>query len=83
MQVSLHFSCESVPLLDGAQECARHGVASSLQPQNATVAEHTQRSSPAAEALWPLLIDPQTGEGMLLLHDHAGLSCRDSQPVLC
>ena len=47
--------------MDGALECAELGVASSLQPQNAAVAAQTQQSGAAAQALWPLLIDPQTG----------------------
>ncbi|MBA2492739.1 MAG: bifunctional NADH dehydrogenase FAD-containing subunit/selenide, water dikinase SelD, partial [Gammaproteobacteria bacterium] len=55
-----------LPLLDGALDCVAAGIVSSLQPQNARLAE----TITAAEAVrthpaWPLLFDPQTSGGLL------------------
>jgi len=59
-------SMGKVPLLRGASECAAQGVASSLAPQNARVADWMEdRGEAEAHPHWPLLIDPQTGAELL------------------
>ena len=68
MQVAVEICPGQVPILDGAQECSRQGVASSLYAQNALVQDDTLVNTSTAGELFPLLVDPQTG-------GHAGLSC--------
>ena len=65
-----------VPILDGAEECSRQGVASSLYAQNALVQEHTLVTTSTAGELFPLLVDPQTG-------GHTTLSCDASLVAAC
>jgi hypothetical protein len=59
---------ECVPLMEGALESSKAGVASSLLPQNlgatATVS-NAVAAAVAAGPLWPLLFDPQTAGGLL------------------
>ncbi len=55
-----------VRLLEGAQDCARGGIASSLLPQNLAAAALVSDGDAAAESsIWPLLFDPQTAGGLL------------------
>ncbi len=57
---------EMLPLLEGALECARAGIFSSLQPQNARNQEATAAAEKArGDPAWPLLFDPQTSGGLL------------------
>lgn len=52
-----------VHVLEGAAECAAENVASSLAPQNARVSCWLERPEEAAQhQIWPLLVDPQTGQ---------------------
>ncbi|MDH3634454.1 MAG: selenide, water dikinase SelD [Gammaproteobacteria bacterium] len=57
---------DRIPLLPGAANLARHGIASSLQPQNIRI-RHSIRDSAnlAAHASYPVLYDPQTAGGLL------------------
>ncbi|KAK9794374.1 hypothetical protein WJX73_009966 [Symbiochloris irregularis] len=65
-QVAVRLDGGSVPLLQGARECAEAGVLSSLHPQNARVASAVSNVSAVADhPLWPLLLDPQTAGGLL------------------
>lgn len=53
----------SVPLLEGAQECAAAGYLSSLHPENARVAAAVQGGVGGVDpTTFALLVDPQTGE---------------------
>jgi selenide,water dikinase len=57
---------DDVPLLDGAREVTRLGIASSLTPENlrlrrAVEADHAVAAQPA----FSLLFDPQTAGGLL------------------
>jgi hypothetical protein len=61
-QVRARVNLDSIPVLEGAIECAQQGIFSSIYPDNARAAAHV--SSPEAAAshpVWPLLFDPQTG----------------------
>ncbi|KUJ83595.1 MULTISPECIES: selenide, water dikinase SelD [Microbulbifer] len=57
---------DALPLLPGAQTCAREGWLSSLQPQNARALAQVANPAPWQEGpRWPLLVDPQTCGGLL------------------
>uniref|UniRef100_A0A383W2K1 Selenide, water dikinase n=1 Tax=Tetradesmus obliquus TaxID=3088 RepID=A0A383W2K1_TETOB len=66
-QVKLELSLPDVPALPGAAECISAGLLSSLHPTNAKAAaaviDNYQQLQ--AEALHPLLFDPQTAGGLL------------------
>ena len=56
----------ALPVLDGAGELSKQGIASSLTPQNETQKRSLRNGEAAAkEALYPLLFDPQTAGGLL------------------
>jgi selenide,water dikinase len=60
---------EALPVLDGARELARAGVASTMAPANAT----------AAGVENPLLVDPQTSGGLLAgIPPHRATDCLDA-----
>lgn len=64
-QVHVGLNVQHIQLLDGASECAAQSVASSLAPQNARVSAWISQNSEATQhAMWPLLVDPQTGENI-------------------
>lgn len=66
MQVHVKLSEDAIPLMPGALECSRSGIASSLLPQNLRAAAAVTNAEAAAEkAVWPLLFDPQTAGGLL------------------
>ncbi len=57
---------DEVPLLDGALECVRDGVFSSLQPQNVRLRRAIRnQDAAAASERYPLMFDPQTAGGLL------------------
>jgi selenide,water dikinase len=57
---------DAVPLLDGALECVRDGVFSSLQPQNVRLRRAIRNQDAAsANERYPLVFDPQTAGGLL------------------
>jgi selenide,water dikinase len=66
-QVSATLHTDAVPALPGAEEVLAGGIASSLAPSNAAAALAAVRDATAAvqHARWPLLLDPQTGGGLL------------------
>ena len=79
--VAIEIRMEDVPLFDGALECVRRGIFSSLQPQNLRIARAVRwaqnESSDTENAdddahligsrnpVYPLLFDPQTAGGLL------------------
>ena len=58
---------DAVPFLDGARECVREGITSSLQPQNLRLRRGVRNLSEALTAREesPLLFDPTTAGGLL------------------
>ncbi|MBV9786243.1 MAG: hypothetical protein JO264_20765 [Acidisphaera sp.] len=63
----------ALPLLPGAAELARRGIASTLAPENLRLLERALGGK--ASGPWsPLLVDPQTSGGLLagLPHARAG-----------
>jgi len=57
---------ERLPLMRGAAELARQGIASSLQPQNTRIRHSIEDSADfSGHAHYPLLFDPQTAGGLL------------------
>jgi selenide,water dikinase len=57
---------ERLPLMRGASELARQGIASSLQPQNTRIRHSIEASADfSGHAHYPLLFDPQTAGGLL------------------
>jgi selenide, water dikinase len=55
-----------IPLLDGARETVASGIFSSLQPQNVRLRRGVRNLEEAsANAIFPLLFDPQTAGGLL------------------
>lgn len=64
--VDVRLDLGAIPLLDGAEDCVRAGIVSSLQPQNLrlrrTIANIDQAG---ADPRYPLLFDPQTAGGLL------------------
>jgi len=55
-----------IPLLDGALDCVRDGVFSSLQPQNVRLRRAIRnRDEASANERYPLMFDPQTAGGLL------------------
>ena len=66
LQVSVQLDVDSIPLMDGALQCADSGVASSLLPSNLKAAALVENAQEAARlGQWPLLFDPQTSGGLL------------------
>ncbi|KAF5839250.1 AIR synthase-related protein [Dunaliella salina] len=67
-QVHAELFMQSVPLLNGAQETLGAGVTSSLHAQNARAAASVRNFDQVLQThpqLWPILVDPQTGGGLL------------------
>ena len=57
---------DMIPLLDGALDCVRDGVFSSLQPQNVRLRRAIRnRVAASANERYPLMFDPQTAGGLL------------------
>ena len=67
--VSVELVMENVPILDGAVDCVRNGIFSSLQPQNVRLGRAVRMGHGAEgkrqSPLYPLLYDPQTAGGLL------------------
>uniref|UniRef100_A0A7R9Z0Z2 PurM-like C-terminal domain-containing protein n=1 Tax=Chlamydomonas euryale TaxID=1486919 RepID=A0A7R9Z0Z2_9CHLO len=64
--VHVRVSMAMVPLLDGAADAVAAGVVSSLHPSNALALAHVVNAvALQRDARWPLLVDPQTGGGLL------------------
>jgi selenide,water dikinase len=55
----------AVPVLDGALDCVRAGIFSSLQPQNLSLRRALADASAADDPRAALLFDPQTAGGLL------------------
>ena len=66
-QVRVALSAEAIPLLEGAVECVKAGIGSSLLPQNlrAAAAVLSPADGEVVRAQWPQLCDPQTAGGLL------------------
>jgi len=57
---------QAIPVLDGADECIKQGIFSSLQPQNVRLRRAVANNGFDREsALFSLLFDPQTAGGLL------------------
>jgi len=66
-EVDVELELETIPLLDGALDCVRAGIFSSLQPQNVRLRRAIRGNGNGAlesERL-PLIFDPQTAGGLL------------------
>ncbi|MEL0110966.1 MAG: selenide, water dikinase SelD, partial [Rickettsiales bacterium] len=66
-EVDVELDLEALPLLDGAIDCIRAGIFSSLQPQNVRLRRAIRNGENGAresERL-PLIFDPQTAGGLL------------------
>mmetsp|Transcript_11611 Transcript_11611/g.13993 ORF Transcript_11611/g.13993 Transcript_11611/m.13993 type:complete len:267 (-) Transcript_11611:86-886(-) len=63
---SANLDLDRVPLLDGAVECTKNGVFSSLQPQNLRLRRAVQQGSREGHDAFPLIFDPQTSGGLLV-----------------
>ncbi|KAG1672591.1 hypothetical protein FOA52_010693 [Chlamydomonas sp. UWO 241] len=65
--VRCEIELSAVPLLPGAATAVAAGVTSSLHRSNARAMSHVANASElmAGDARWPLLVDPQTGGGLL------------------
>jgi selenide,water dikinase len=56
----------ALPLLDGAVDCVRRGIVSSLQPENLRLRRAIHNLEAAARSeIYPLVFDPQTAGGLL------------------
>ena len=65
-EVDAVLALDQVPLLDGALECVRAGIFSSLQPQNVRLRRAIRNHEEAAtNERYPLIFDPQTAGGLL------------------
>jgi len=64
--VDIDLYIDAIPLLDGAIECVRAGVFSSLQPQNVRLRRAIRDQEQASQhERYPLVFDPQTAGGLL------------------
>lgn len=64
--VDVELDLGSIPFLDGAEDTARVGILSSLQPQNVRLRRAIANLDEAGKDLrFPLLFDPQTSGGLL------------------
>ncbi len=62
-QVKIRLDANKAHILEGASECAAENVSSSLEPQNARVSAWVDSPEEAIQhQIWPMLVDPQTGE---------------------
>jgi len=66
-EVDVELDLNALPLLDGALECVRNGIFSSLQPQNVRLRRAIRNGEDVARGseLLPLIFDPQTAGGLL------------------
>ncbi len=59
-------SLSTIPILDGALDCMRAGIYSSLQPDNLRLRRGVEADEAAAQDVaYPILFDPQTSGGLL------------------
>ncbi|MBI4183649.1 MAG: selenide, water dikinase SelD [Proteobacteria bacterium] len=64
--VDVEIELGAIPLLDGALECVRAGIVSSLQPQNLRLRRAIRDlAAVAGDERYPLIFDPQTAGGLL------------------
>ena len=64
--VDIDLYIDAIPLLDGAIECVRAGVFSSLQPQNVRLRRAIRDQEQASQhERYPLVFDPQPAGGLL------------------
>jgi selenide,water dikinase len=64
--VAVELELGAIPLLEGAEETARAGILSSLQPQNLRLRRViANRTAAADDPRYALLFDPQTAGGLL------------------
>ncbi len=75
--VDVEINLDSLPVLDGAQETARLGILSSLQPANVRLRRAIRDLNVARKhECYPLIFDPQTSGGLLAsLPAERALSC--------
>ena len=66
-EVDVELDLNALPLLDGALDCVRNGIFSSLQPQNVRLRRAIRNGSNGAREseLLPLIFDPQLRAGFL------------------
>jgi len=65
-EVDVELDLDDIPFLDGAEETARAGILSSLQPQNVRLRRAVANLEEAGkDPRYPLLFDPQTSGGLL------------------
>jgi selenide,water dikinase len=66
-EVDVELDLNALPLLDGALDCIRNGIFSSLQPQNVRLrrAIRSDLNGGRESELLPLIFDPQTAGGLL------------------
>ena len=66
-EVDVELDLNALPLLDGALDCIRNGIFSSLQPQNVRLrrAIRADLNGGRESELLPLIFDPQTAGGLL------------------
>jgi selenide,water dikinase len=61
---------DALPILDGAEECLRLGITSSLQPANVRLSRAVaNQEEMASNPQYPLIYDPQTAGGLLAAVD--------------
>ena len=64
--LTVNLDADALPILEGASESMRDGLASSLQPQNERLARRVDVAPElASHPHYPLLFDPQTAGGLL------------------
>ena len=66
-EVDVELDLNALPLLDGALDCVRNGIFSSLQPQNVRLRRAIRNGEEGGRGseLLPLIFDPQTAGGLL------------------
>ena len=65
-EVDVVLELDAVPLMDGAEDTAKAGILSSLQPQNVRLRRAVANLEEAGrDARYPLIFDPQTAGGLL------------------
>ncbi len=65
-EVDVELELDAVPLMDGAEDTARAGILSSLQPQNVRLRRAvTNLEEAGKDPRYPLIFDPQTAGGLL------------------
>ena len=65
-EVDVVLELDAVPLMEGAEDTAKAGILSSLQPQNVRLRRAVANLEEAGrDARYPLIFDPQTAGGLL------------------